>query len=218
MLLKYIDLFLALDEYPREVATPFGFRTRYVCNYLERRVRALKFKTANLNKICVRGCHNPGDECPIVSDASAVPSVRFDEDAYAKLGEDEQHEFFIAMLSEGFAKCARVHSIPREELARYINEFRGDGYRNAWTHGSFRLDRDGLVALLHCRLDPAKFVLQLELRRAGTTIFDQSILETLPDETIFAYRFKDVVLADDSIVVRSKFDKPTFTLPLLGLP
>ena len=57
-----------------------------------------------------------------------------------------------------------------------------------------------------------KFVLTLELKSKGTVVFDAPILETKPDETIFAYRFKDVVLEGQTVVVKNKFGKPTFSL------
>ena len=55
MFLRHVYLYLHLDEYPASLATPFGFRTRYVCNFLERRLREMKFRAEGFSKICVQG-------------------------------------------------------------------------------------------------------------------------------------------------------------------
>jgi hypothetical protein len=66
-------------------------------------------------------------------------------------------------------------------------------------------------ASLSCHLDTEKFTLTLKLERKGMTLFEQQILETKPDELIFAYRFKDVVAEDNRVVVKDKFGKPIFS-------
>ena len=72
MLLKHIYLYLNLDEYPASVATPFGFSTRYLCNFLEQRIQPLKFAAEGFSKICVQGRHRPLDDCPIVPENAAA--------------------------------------------------------------------------------------------------------------------------------------------------
>lgn len=214
MLLKHIYLYLKLDEYPDELATPFGFHTRYVCNFLERRLRELKFRAEGFSKICVQGCHVPDESCPIVPDNAALASVAFDEQRYRALTEDEYHEFFIAMLREGFENCARQHSIPLEELLDTIDDFRRGGFKNEWVQKTKLLRAAGLRASLMCRLAMDRFVLTLRLERRGDIVFEEPVLETKPDELIFDYRVKDVALEGDTVVVKDKFGRPTFSLPL----
>jgi hypothetical protein len=212
VLLKHIYLYLNLDEYPDELATPFGFETRYVCNFLERRLRALKFHAEGFSKICVQGCRVPGESCPIVPDKAALPTVRFDQQGYLSLRQTQRHEFFLAMLSEGLDKCARHHHIPIEELRRAIEDFRAGDCRNEWVHQTKLLRPTGLRATLMCSLDTKEFVLTLRLERSGTVVFEEPILETKPDELIFAHRFKEVVLDGDSVIVKDRFGAPAFSV------
>jgi len=214
MLLKYIDLYLNLEQYPSELATPFGFKTRYICNFLERRIRPLKYDTDGFSKICVQGNRVPEQSCPIVSETAAVPSVAFDEERYRVLENDEIHEFLIAMLVEGLEKCARHHRIPLAQMQDAIEDFRSRGYTNEWVHRKKLLRGTGLRAYLLCSLDIEKFTLTLRLERNGRTVFEEPILQTKPDETIFAYRFKDVVLNENTVIVTGKFGDPTFTLDI----
>lgn len=214
MLLKHIYLYLNLDEYPNELATSFGFRTRYICNFLERRLRTLRFHAEGVSKICVQGRHMPEEACPIVPENSAVPSVTFDKDRYQVLGLNQQHEFFIGMLCEGIEKCARYHRIPLAEMMVAIGDFRRGGYKNEWIHQTKLLRPAGLRASLLCSLDAERFILTLQLERRNKIIFKEPILETKPDEIIFAFRFKEVVLDGDFVVVKNKFGESIFSFEL----
>jgi hypothetical protein len=217
MLLKHVYLYLKLDEYPAELATPFGFRTRYLCNFIEKRLRPLRFHAEGFSKICVVGTSAPEESCPLVSENAAVPSVAFDRARYERLGPNQHHEFFIELLCAGLAKCSRHHRIPLAETMTAIEDFRRGGYKNEWTHQTKQLRPVGLRALLLCSLDAERFSLRLRLDRAGRPIFEAPVLETLPDELIFAYQFKEVVVDADTVVVKSKFDEPIFSVPLSSL-
>ena len=217
MQLRHVYLYLHLDEYPAVVATPFGFKTRYLCNFVQRRLRELNFDAHGFSKICVQGRHEPEESCPILSENAAIPSVSFDQPRYESLDRGAHHEFFVAMLLEGLQKCSRHHQIPLSELKAAIEEFRQRGYRNEWTHQKKLLRSVGLQASLLCSLDMEKFVLTLRLERKGATVFEEPILETKPDEIIFAHQFKEVVLEGGAIVVKGKFGKPTFSLEVSSL-
>lgn len=217
MLLKHVYLYLNLDEYPDALVTPFGFRTRYVCNYLERRLRSLRFHAEGFSKICVQGRHAPEESCPIVPENAVVPAVRFDELRYKALGPDEHHEFFIDMLCQGLEKCARHHSVPLAQMLEAIDEFRRGGYKNEWTQQKKLLRPLALRSSLHCSLDTQRFILTLKLERKDQTVFEQRILETEPDEIIFGYQFKEVALEGNNVVVKNRFGKPTFSLDLSSL-
>lgn len=217
MLLKHIYLYLNLDEYPDELSSTFGFRTRYICNFIERSLKRLRFHTEDFSKICVQGTDTPEESCPVRFENAANPTVKFDLNRYKALGPNEHHEFFIAMLLEGIEKCGRHHSIPLGSIKEAIQDFRHLGYRNEWIHQVKLLRQAGLRASLICSLDSSRFLLTLLLERHGEIIYRQPVLETKPDELIFAYKFKEVALEDDTVVVLNKFGKPTFSIDLEAL-
>ena len=219
MLLRHLSIYLRTDAYPRELGVPFGFRTRCLCNFVERRLRKLGFRADGFNHLAIEGTPTPLADCPIVSENSALATVGFDSHQYEKLAPEEWHEFFISMLLEGMKKCSRHHELPVSEIEAAIDEFRQGGYRNEWVHQKKSLRSVGLVASLLCRMDPENFVLTLKLERGGEVVFEEPILKTLPDEIIFAHRFKEVVVEDETVVVRDKFGKPTFLIdvrPFVG--
>ena len=71
-----------------------------------------------------------------------------------------------------------------------------------------------MEAVLACRLDARKFSLLLTLRRKGETVFEDMILETDPDENAFDYRFKDIEMKGDTIVVTSTTSEPLKVISL----
>lgn len=217
MILKHLYVYLDPDEFRDDIQVPFGFKTRYLCSYVERALQRIRYQAEGFSKICVRGSAHDIGACPIVPENAAVPSVGFDREEYETLAPEEHHEFFIRMLLEGLETCARFHRIPLTEMHACVDEFRRGGYRNEWIHCSKTLRQVGLRASLLCRLDVAAFALTLRLDRSGKTVLEDVILRTEPDELIFSHRFKDVVLEGSTVVVRDKFDRPAFAVDAASL-
>ncbi len=211
VLLKNVRLYLHLDDYERELRSEFLFRSCYVSNFVTRRVRELGFKTDGFKGVLVQG---RATDCPplISSEHNLIVPVPFDRARYGSLGPSEHHEFFTGMMVDGLEKGARHHRIPLAELQAAIEEFRSEGYKNEWMHQKKLLRPLGVHASLLCRLDTHNFTLTLKLERKGVTLFEQQILETLPDELIFAHRFKDVVAEGDAVVVKDTFGAPLFSV------
>lgn len=218
MLLADISLYLNVEEYEQNLGSEFQFRSRYVCNYLRRKVRTLKFHANGFRSICVQGREVEEEACPILGENAAVPTVHFDRERYQSLGPGEHHEFFIGMLIKGFKKCARHHDIPLDVLMDIIEEFRCGGYQNEWLHQKKLFRGVGLRCSLLCRLDSEKFTLNILIEKNGRMVFRRQILETKPDEIIFAHRFKEVVFERGAIVVKDRFGKEVFSLELDCIP
>ena len=78
MLLRQIHLQLDGDEFGRKYGSDFGFRTRHVTHFVERKVRALRIKTDGYSGLVVEGASKPKDGCPIVGLNAALAQVAFD--------------------------------------------------------------------------------------------------------------------------------------------
>lgn len=217
MLLRDISLYLNLDEYDPDYVSDFQFRSRYLCNFVRRRIKPLRFRTEGFGSIAVQGCREPKKGCPIEGEKVAVPRVRFDRQQYDSLRPEECHELFIGMLWQGLEKCARHHRIPLLEMKAAVDEFRAGGYRNEWTFKKRTFRSIGLAASLNCSLDMEKFILTLKVERRGVVVYDAPILETKPDELIFDCELEDVVLDGQALVVMSKSGETTFSLDLGAL-
>jgi hypothetical protein len=72
----------------------------------------------------------------------------------------------------------------------------------------------GLKCRLLCELDLSLFHLILEVKRGAELVFRQEILRTMPDEVIYAHRFKDLSLEGQALLVKDKFGKSLYQLDL----
>jgi hypothetical protein len=218
MLFRHVSLSLNQDDFPYELVMPFGFQTRAICNFLERRVRAERFPTAGFRGLFAEGSLESDRPCAVVAESALLVPVAFDRARYESLVTDELNRYFVEMLRGGIAKSAADFGIPADALRRGLDDFERSGCINEWIHQHKLLRPVGLRATLCCRLDTQRFQLTLQLDHRGERVFDETILETKPDEIIFSGQFRDVVLTDDAVVVTDKYGDATFSLPLANVP
>ena len=207
MNLKHIYLTLNELEYPEELSLPFSFHTRYVCNFIERALRPLKWATPEFDRICVEGRENAEAPCSVVPEHALLVPVGFNQEEYRNTDPANTHELFLGMLACGFTKCAASHHVPTEALGRIVDAFRAGNYINEWVHKTKLLRPVGLRATMSCSMTSQRFALRVKLERRQDIIFDEIILETLPDELVYTYMFKDVVARDGLVVVKDHFNK-----------
>ena len=89
-----------------------------------------------------------------------------------------------------------------------IELFRAAGYKNEWIERSRRFNTVQLSAKLLCSITIKQFALRLQVLRKNQIVYDSVILKTNPDEITFAYRFDDLIVEKDEIIVTSKHFKP----------
>lgn len=211
MLLNSVRLYLHTDEFDRGIGNDFLFRSCYVSNFVTRHVRLRKAE-AERRHVFVQGRRSDESATLVSVDGHLIVPTAFDGARFESLAPGEQHEFFLEMLLARFVKCSRDHQVPLDVLVEIIEVFRNGGYRNEWTHQRKVLRSLGLRAELRCQLDSDRFGLTLRLEGNGSLVFERQILETQPDELLFAHRFKDVVVEGDAIVVRDKYGDTVFSV------
>jgi hypothetical protein len=218
VILKHFYLYLNLDEYPDELTTPFGFQTRYICNFIERHLRPVKFDADGFSKICIQGRKKATGKSRIEGENALVVETEFDQERYQALTTEEDYsEFFLSMIEAGIKKGAAPHILPVKTLMAALDSFRLSGYRNCWVHKTKRICDRRLVAALECELDMSSFSLNVVVRRGQEVVFRERILETKPDELIFQHQFKDIVKIEDDLVVTNKFGKEVWRMSLKSI-
>ncbi len=212
MKLKELYLYPDLVEYTDDVICPFRDQSRSICNFLERRLQSIMYKTEGFKKICIIGKSNPCGDCIINSSNALSVEIEFDQNQYKKLGEQELNPYFSDLLKLGFLKCHKQHEIPLHELMKRLEEFQAEGYKNEWRFKSKRFKELGVTCFLNCRLTLKNFELALSVLDGDTTLFDEVILTTEPDEIVFVPMFKDIGLSNNHLIVSDRSDKPIFEL------
>ena len=70
------------------------------------------------------------------------------------------------------------------------------------------------MVYLNCKLTQFVFHLFLKVEKEGEVVCEEVILETDPDEVAFEYRFKDIIIQEDKLIITSKTSENLFTKKL----
>src|SRR3569833_357112 len=191
MRLIYIGLMSNPDDLstPKAFKSDFGFRNRFIGNYLTRKLKELKPVSLNFSRIALIASKSPIKENEVLESFLRV-SVSFDRSKYESLLKEELPDFFIAMYKEGIMKASQTHEIPAEFLLVRLEEFKANNYLNEWEFKSKSFKELGLKATLICKMTMDFFSLTLVLTKKSEVIFTEEILNTLPDEIIYHWQFK----------------------------
>lgn len=217
MILKEFYLYPDLVEYSNEVTYPFRDQSRCICNYLERQIKRLKFKTNGFKRICIKGKLSPDNDCFINSSNVLTVEVCFDEDKYKTLSEDKLNDYFIDMLHEGFKKCKKQFDIPLVELTSHIEQFCLNEYVNEWIFKTKQIKDYGIKCILKCNLTLSAFHLNLLIYKGKNLILEKEILSTEPDEIVFVPLFKDFKMEKGKLVVIDKFGDSVYEQDITSL-
>ncbi|NKB58970.1 MAG: hypothetical protein GKS00_21785 [Alphaproteobacteria bacterium] len=201
-----------LLEFSDEIVHPFRDQTRSFCNYLERKLKSVKFKTENFRRICIIGSSSPNDDCFVNSSNVLSVQIKLDETEYKSITNRCLNDYFIRLLMEGLNKIDKEIRIPKQEIVGFVNNFKADGYLNEWVFKTRQFKSIGIKCRLNCRLTTEKFHLNFLILKGSKILFDQEILKTAPDELVFASRLKDIREENRKIIVVDKFDESLFEL------
>lgn len=112
------------------------------------------------------------------------------------------NDYFIEILKTGLDRCGGV--LPVSEITSAICDFELGGYVNEWVHKRKIFKKQGLICSLFCNHSISDFQLSLKVMRGGDVVFDNVILITPPDELAYHYKFKDIVMEGEEIIVTTK--------------
>ncbi|WP_432379019.1 hypothetical protein [Duganella sp. P38] len=175
----------------------------------------MKIKTVGFNRICVIGKSQASESGRINSSKVLVVEVPLDIEEYNKLSRDDVPEYFIGLLKVGFEKAIRNQSLPIHFFGDVFEIFRAEGYMNRWTHATKKFPSIGGKCNLNCELDLSWFRLTLVIERDGEGIFSEEILRTLPDEIVYAHRFKNLQVNGRTLTVYDKFGIPLWEMSVI---
>lgn len=204
--MKLRTIALLLYGHPRELAVPFSLETRCLCNYVQRHARSLKIETTGFNQIVIQDdLFDKAKTMPhLVPEKTLAVPFLVDFSRYQRATPDEKQNYFIEILGSGLQRANEFHTLPLHDLLLRVEEFKVNGFHNQWVHQSKNIRSHGLVAELQCELTMEEFKLTLEVRRKIGSPVRLPILSTKPDELCFHYKFKDIAVREDHLVVTNR--------------
>ena len=209
MILK--ALYLKIGDLGLPVDYTYGFlkRSRFICNFIEREVLGkIRFHTRNFDRIVISLCTTPTDKVFVNTAAAACVEIPFDRRTYGSKSGKDLSVYYIDELEEGLEKCAQFLKIPKAEIFQGLEVFKANGMKNEWVHKKRVFRNLSLEVSLNCEMTQDAFRLRLEVFHSKKLVFNSVILETDPDENAFGYRFKDIKIEGDYLVVTSKSTNP----------
>jgi len=199
----------------------FRLKTKHITNYIELNcLKSLKYKTEEFQGIGIDFMHGYDDtKWSNYNNARITPSksvgifLRFDKERYDTLKtDDEFREFIYEYMVDAFEKIETKYQIPSSEMLASYNELKEKNFVNERLITK-KTDRTRkLLTELHCAVTIEKYVLSLKVFRDKQEVYNQVILETVPDEYAYANKVKKLVIEQDEIKVLGTGDKLTFSL------
>jgi hypothetical protein len=218
MIKRIRDISLELD-YEENLHTSnkytcdFSFRCRFIGNYLRRHIKQINFEPSGYNRLFISASRFVITPNKVIENVLRV-SILFDQLKYDGLSKVELPDFFTELYKEGITKASQTHQLPTEFLLTKLDEFKANDYLNEWEFKSKLFKELGVMATLICKMTMDFFSLTLVLAKNSKVVFTEEILNTLPDEIIFNWQFKEIVLENNEIKVLDEFKKPIYSLDL----
>lgn len=220
MVLKHIYLYPDLVEFintrPNDLYI-IRDQTRSICNFLERQLVKRKFKTEGFNRICIVGYSNVQEEMYINSCKVLSIPILFNIDECRQTPQDKLDDYYAKLLIVGLKRCATKYQISLDEMLVWLDDLKQNGYINKWIFKERTFRELRVKCHLECMLTKEAFTLRLVINREGSSLFDEVILTTAPDEIIFYNQFKDIIVKNNEVVVTDRFGGSLFRISIRKL-
>lgn len=181
----------------------FRKKSLYITNYIEREcLKHIKFHSEYFNRIGIN--LNNEDETPYIFNDTLIIPIFFDKVFYDKQkSKYEFQKYIIQILHSAFQKAVGLYNIPVNEMLASLDILKDNNFENEWVYKQ-KIDKIRKLRVeLHCSLTIKEFQLTFIVRKGNETLFKDIVLTTEPDEIAFGYRFKDIQIDNEKIIVTS---------------
>ena len=216
MILRDIYLYFNELHFPLGTNLPRDTESRWLCNYLERKIQSPRFATENFRRFIVCGMEGPLPDCHLVDTGVLTVFVPFFLKEYRSLSKSEIPEYYIGLLEAGFAKCNKQYPLPMDRLREGIEEFRAGGYVNQWTWKKKVVKELGIKVAFDCEMTIDRFTMQLNVYRQNELVLTDPVFEFPPDEIIFGSRMKRLEIDGSEVRILKTSGNPSYHIDLAG--
>ncbi len=205
--LKEIEIFLD-GTYSSQEQKSFIFKSRCACNYLERRLSSLKFKSpfSRLNIHCTKNdqlvCVRPLKHEPFLEIYIHVDLPLLDE-----LSSDALQREFIRVIAEGLKAANRETPIPVEYCLNVLREFERNGFLNRWVHTEKSWIRQKCHCLIGVEITLDRCTIDQAIYISDQLVATHRIAETKPREGIFFDYLGKLSLGSNGVLIYKKSDR-----------
>ena len=170
MNLWYIHIEPNRELYGNEYGYEFLFRTRFISNFLSKKIRKYRFRTdGTFTQISIKleeGRKRP--EGVVVPFNSLRVAIDFDRASYEAAKDADDFEYYLSLYEAGFRAAAGFKEIPLSVLLNLLGEFRQLGYKNEWLYKKKHFPGDDVSVALNCYFTTHEFRLEAVIGQIST--------------------------------------------------
>jgi hypothetical protein len=222
MKLRYINLCMNGESgYDENFEDCYSYHTRFINHFLSIQVRKLHIETNDFRMVAIEPVINNKIECKIISDNALNINLPFNKDMYEKMNSFERTKYNLELISKAYDLAYKEKFFTdTQELLKLNKLFETLNYKNEWLHKRKTFKELNLEVYLNCYFTINQFELKIsayDLKNKLPFLEDQMLLKTWPDEVFFDYKFKDIMIVKDKLIVTNKFDEKNFIIDLENL-
>ncbi|MDF1670819.1 MAG: hypothetical protein P1U83_14510 [Roseovarius sp.] len=198
----------------------FTERSQAISSFLTTKARQAKIEvTAGFDGMFVFPDNAaPDPDAAVVRGRAYCVPVPVDWVEYARVLDDATAfgAFICDVFRRAFGRIDAGTGLPVDAMLSWMDAFEEAEYKHVFTYVRKVWRARGITAELICATVQNAFRLRLKATVDGRVIWDDVILEALPDPLHYYYAFKGLELRDDRLLVTSR--QPADAPPLLEIP
>jgi hypothetical protein len=186
-------------------------KAKFITNYINRNcLSKIKYVSNDFNILVIYLTENTIE--PYVVNKGLVVPLLFERNKFDKIKTKENYfEYFNEKIERAFETIMGKYEIPKNNIAQTLNELKEKNYENKWVYKAKTVKEEKLSIVLNCELTIDDFTLILRINKNNKTLFNEIILKTDPDEVAYEYRFKDILLENNTVIITAKNGDKLYT-------
>jgi hypothetical protein len=179
-------------------------RAKHVTNFINRTcLSQIRFESNTFQMIIIYLMENVVD-LYVVNKGLIIP-IPFSRNEYDSFNQDRAYRcYYYACIQKALDIAQNKYDLPKEKILNSLIEFKKQNFVNTWIHQQKKDTKRGIIATLSCILSIDSFELNFNVFIGDKLVINDIVLRTDPDEVAFDYRFKNIIIEDDRIIVNSK--------------
>jgi len=197
--LIHIEVYLD-GSYPKPEQVGFIFKSRCICNFLERKLGSEKFKTklSRINIKCTKR-ENESIVRPLIGVPFLEVIIPYDIPSILDMDLNSLQENYIKIINQGLKKSEEYMDVPFDFCINTLDEFRKIGYVNKWIHS--KREWGDIQSVIEAEVTVDKFQIHQFIYRNKKIIERIKIAETKPREMLFFHLFGKLELDDQGNIL-----------------
>ena len=199
MNLRYIAIITNDSIGDAEYQSGFRYHTRFICHYLSKAIRKLRFETDGTFKMI--GITIGDSFSPRINIDVLEVSVPFDKLRYESIKGTSDCSYYLELFKQGFTIANNFKDIPFSTLNTLLIDFEKNNCKHSWLHLKKVFKQYNLKIKLLAQFTTNDYTLTAYFfDMKDKLICSGIIIRTLPDEVFFDKTIKDVIIQNETIV------------------